>query len=343
MWDALGGIYCINLYSRPDRYAQAQQVFQDIGISDKVKWFQTHKLPGSDPCKNLLNNYHAIFTLESPNPKPIAVFEDDITLSPEFFSNAESHQITALFHPANLPAWDTIRLGHRKGVCFAAAGIPALRWGNAVGTHAVIYSPKFRRWMLEHPQEWNDQMDRVFARVSWRHLLLTPPMFFSDPELGTDNSIENPDYIYTTGEQYHRAAEALWEKVRELTVADRLSILSRHLAENKHKWAVPTPDNLTENNCGKIDWGSRKNDDRQKMKVCKTQQPADKSNHCSLILPSFSPSSTPTEKNGGCDDRCCQGSPRPVGLQQVHGHADGGAEDRAGGAQPQGALLDGGE
>jgi hypothetical protein len=82
-FDYFEKIFCINLDSRPERWADIQKVFEKVGILDRVERLSGNKghiagWENVDGCA--LSHLSAIYYAKQHNLKNVLVFEDDIVL-----------------------------------------------------------------------------------------------------------------------------------------------------------------------------------------------------------------------------------------------------------------------
>lgn len=144
-WQHVGNIYCINLYERNDRYEHAQKEFQGVGLLERINFHRVHRHPTCGLIGSF-NSFLQVFQTECDKyvdgviPKPIVIFEDDLV-----FLKDKMHYLDELvpFIEGNTyDDWDTIRLGHVKP-CFVEQVSSNIFRGNALHTHASVYSPRF--------------------------------------------------------------------------------------------------------------------------------------------------------------------------------------------------------
>ena len=83
-WSTLDAIYCINLRSRPDRYQQAQQVFAQLGLSDRVEFYQPER-DSENGLRGCYNSHrHLIQKSLAAGQQRILIFEDDVICSQQY-------------------------------------------------------------------------------------------------------------------------------------------------------------------------------------------------------------------------------------------------------------------
>lgn len=144
-WQHVGNIYCINLYERDDRYEHAQKEFDRVGLLDRVCFHRVHRHSTSGVL-GLFNSFLEVLKIEYEKytdcviPKPIVIFEDDLVFLQDRMHYLD--ELAQLIKGSTYEDWDTIRLGHVKP-CFVERVSDNVFRGNALHTHAVVYSPRF--------------------------------------------------------------------------------------------------------------------------------------------------------------------------------------------------------
>lgn len=144
-WQTIGNIYCINLYEREDRYEHARKQFQGVGLLDRVVFHRVHKHPHCGK-KGGFNSFLEVLHLEHSKyadgviPKPIIIFEDDLIFKKDKLHYLD--ELASVIQSYTYDEWDTIRLGHAKP-CFVEKITDNIFRGNALHTHASVYSPRF--------------------------------------------------------------------------------------------------------------------------------------------------------------------------------------------------------
>lgn len=144
-WQHVGNIYCINLYERDDRYEHAQKEFKSVGLLDRVHFHRVQRHPTCG-FVGLFNSFLEVLHTEYNKnevgaiAKPIVIFEDDLVFLKERMHYLDD--LARFLEDTRYDDWDTLRLGHVKP-CFVERVSNNVFRGNALHTHAVVYSPRF--------------------------------------------------------------------------------------------------------------------------------------------------------------------------------------------------------
>ena len=141
-------ILCINLDSRPDRWAQCQQEFAKVGIQDRVERLQAST--GVHPEHGCaLSHVRAMRRMLADGLDRVLVLEDDV----EFLPNVLTVLAAALLDLGDRRC-DAFFVGCLGGR-FDTVASDLLRVRGTCGTHAVMYSPK----ALEVVEGWYGNLD----------------------------------------------------------------------------------------------------------------------------------------------------------------------------------------
>ena len=180
IWD-LCSVHAINLFERKDRYMNLQNIFKKLEIKDyDILQVEKHK---TDSALGLFENVLCILekSLKFEN-KPILIFEDDVSIVPEFLFYLE--KVESFILNCNMD-WDTIRLGYCKPIYVEKIDDYLYR-GNCCQTTCTIYHPKFAKALLKIQAKPKVHIDHTLAKISGRHIL-TLDSVFTQGDFGSDN------------------------------------------------------------------------------------------------------------------------------------------------------------
>eukprot|EP01083_Nonionella_stella_P115906 344025_1 len=110
IWDTFEHISCINLVERDDRYQKAMLQFENVGLSDKVRFHRPNKsiFGGIHGCAeshfNVIKNYY-----ENQSIQFAIVFEDDVVFNKGWETVVQD--VIDFIRKKDLDEWDVILLG----------------------------------------------------------------------------------------------------------------------------------------------------------------------------------------------------------------------------------------
>ena len=195
-WSLIKSFYCINLDKNPHRWNASVDEFIRVGIP-YVKHIITHE---SEENRYLSFNraHYDVIKEGYETGEPFCIFEDDIMFDLEFKKIEEcSKQLP--------PDWDLLYLGANIiGSDTMTWQMPqrvsdnVLRLYNAWTSHAIVYSNKGAKWVLDNfdPDTFPvyDEWLRMNAMVQKEVYLISPMICYQRPgysdvwKLDADNS-----------------------------------------------------------------------------------------------------------------------------------------------------------
>jgi len=194
--DTLKHIYCISLINRDDRYNHACNEFKKVGILDKVIFHR----PFKDPRGSKYGSYESFLWclkdgLKNNDNEPILIFEDDVQFNMNEISTIDSIIKTIQKWKDESFEWDTVRLGHWKGI-FVEKYNENLYRGNCYTIHACIWNPEFAKKLLltnslsimSNPMEF---CDTYIGRISGRNYLVKNLICYQADGFTSDNIWDN--------------------------------------------------------------------------------------------------------------------------------------------------------
>ena len=158
-WRFFDSIRCVNLYSRDDRYNQAQELFDQLGI--EVDFYRTHKHPngGVEGCYQ--SHMNCIRQSYNKGDETCLIFEDDIIesgyLTPQLLNEAIDFM-------ENNQDWDLFYLGSYYELLrhkFEKITPNILKGGNLCA-HAYVISRRFMEKLVSIPF-FGTNLDAMFT------------------------------------------------------------------------------------------------------------------------------------------------------------------------------------
>ena len=171
-WSFIDAAYCISLFEREDRAAQATAAFNEIGLSSRLLFYRPNRHP-TNPAQGIWNSHREIARRAlAAGHSRIAVFEDDVCFD-RGLSPRKLDQIKRLLQ--SLPEdWQIFFLGHWPLTCrFVRLGLLQTR---SVCAHAYIANRNLLEWMatsdyrqhqLDNPKSTivGTGIDHAFAKL----------------------------------------------------------------------------------------------------------------------------------------------------------------------------------
>lgn len=141
-WSLISSAYCLNLDRNIQRWADSQVEFQKVGLDvERIECIE-----GENRFLSFNQSHYNAIKKGFDTGKPFAVFEDDIAFDQFWKHIAEAS--------SELPEdWDALYLG--ANICWET-GLPTVysrhlsRLGNVWMSHAIIYSNKGARFVLDN-------------------------------------------------------------------------------------------------------------------------------------------------------------------------------------------------
>ncbi len=159
-WRFFDSIRCVNLYSRDDRYNQAQELFDQLGI--EVDFYRTHKHPTSGDAGCFQSHFDCIRQSYNRGDETCLIFEDDIVesghLTPQLLDEAIEFMKTD-------QEWELFYLGTHYEIVrgrFEKITPHILKGGN-ICTHAYVLHRRYMAKMI-HFNYMNIHIDRIFSQ-----------------------------------------------------------------------------------------------------------------------------------------------------------------------------------
>lgn len=182
-WSLIKSFYCLNLDKNPQRWEKCVPEFIKVGI-DYVERIVTHE--GENRYLSFNQAHYDAIKKGYDTGEPFCIFEDDIGFDPIHWKRMEEAT-------SQLPAdWDLLYLGANiTGFDNNVWQMPMkvtlnlVRLYNAWMTHAIVYSNKMAKWVLDNfdPQSFPvyDEWLRVNAMVEKDVYLVVPMVCFQKP------------------------------------------------------------------------------------------------------------------------------------------------------------------
>lgn len=183
-WSLIKSFYCLNLDKNPDRWQKCVPEFIRVGI-DYVEQIVTHADEGDARYLSFNQAHYDAIKKGYDTGEPFCIFEDDIIFDLNWKRLEEA--------TAQLPDnWDLLYLGANiTGYDNCVWQMPQkvsqniVRMYNAWMTHAIVYSNKMAKWVLDNfnPQSFPvyDEWLRVNAMPVKDVYLVNPMICFQRP------------------------------------------------------------------------------------------------------------------------------------------------------------------
>lgn len=183
-WSLIKSFYCLNLDTNPKRWDLCVDVFRSVQI-DYVERIITHAEPGDRRYISFNHAHYNAIKKGYETGEPFCIFEDDIEFSRDWKKLEEAVN--------QLPAdWDLFYLGANiTGYDNCVWQMPMkmtdniVRLYNAWMTHAIVYSNKMAKWILENfdPETFPvyDEWLRINAMVPREVYLINPMICYQRP------------------------------------------------------------------------------------------------------------------------------------------------------------------
>lgn len=195
-WSLIKSFYCLNLDKNPQRWDNCVPEFIKVGIN-YVEQIVTHAAEGDARYLSFNQAHYDAIKKGYDTGEPFCIFEDDIVFDQNWKRLEEA--------TAQLPAdWDLLYLGANiTGYDTCTWQMPhkvsdnIVRMYNAWMTHAIVYSNKMAKWVLDNfdPTQFPvyDEWLRVNAMLVRDVYLVNPMICFQRPGY-SDVSLANVAY-----------------------------------------------------------------------------------------------------------------------------------------------------
>lgn len=184
-WSFFDSIRCINLYTRPDRYNQAKEVFRKYNIP--VDFYQTHKHPNGGKQGCFESHLAVIRNAYDQGCSTVLIFEDDLmggsSLTPQNLANVVEFMRTNsdwdLFYFGIYPDYCHRRMRHIQGNIYHLHSLLGHAYVVSRRMMAKMYNWKYTG---QSPDDIYYQNDHAYA--------FCPSLFYQN---GSSTDIEGHD------------------------------------------------------------------------------------------------------------------------------------------------------
>jgi len=202
-------IYCINLRHRKDRRVHMQSVFRNLGVIDRVTWFEAIKTPldGKIGCR--LSHLNIIKHAKENKLNNVLIFEDDITPTTQFNLNNLNESIDTL----KSVDWDILYLGGR--VVEPAVDISEFLFKSSLWSTGSLCINKNAFDRCLQMENYKGPVDWFYSSpmLNFNCYSVNPCMFVQHPKFDSDLTPETHDRRDVFVESYkNRHHTTTWYK-----------------------------------------------------------------------------------------------------------------------------------
>lgn len=143
-FDAFDSVYCINLDSRPDRWAAAWEQFRDVGIEERVVRFAGIVPEGGPTGEGCARSHLEIVRMaRDAGHGNVLVLEDDVS----FARDARNTLRQTLEQPRSV-RWDVLYLGATALKPLRNVSANVVRIQHCYASHALCYNASIFEYVL---------------------------------------------------------------------------------------------------------------------------------------------------------------------------------------------------
>ena len=212
LWKFFDSIYCINLFSRPDRYQKSKKIFDQLEVPVEYHQVEKHPTNGAEGCFD--SHIQVITKSYNKGDQTCLIFEDDIILEVEKQKFREQLEIIIDFLKIDQD-WELFFLGSLPIPVFFKTkkiGQKNIYQVHSLLAHAYVINrrlmgkligSKFSGVPIDHFYMWNDRAYTVY-----------PSLFRQHPGVSSDVSSDAYfDLIFKIAEVYAYKINIPFERI----------------------------------------------------------------------------------------------------------------------------------